>query len=186
MTTTRTICTIIVFLVTLTACWKNKTKGLFNYLPPETQLVKNTFGCLIDGQVFKPKGDPFGGPVIKAQYQMVNWKQGFGISARRSDGEIGQVVGIGGCDIGRIRLGIYELSSSRIDGRLSGGYSFSRITTLGNYYNTDSIRKGQINIKFFDTVNQIVSGTFWFDAIDTTTGKVVQIREGRFDLPYVR
>ena len=170
----------------MTACRKNKAKDPLSQLPPETQLGKNTFGCLIDGQVFKPKGDPFGGPVIKAQYQMVNWKQGFGISASRSDGETGQSVGIGGSDIGRIRVGTYELNSGRIDGRLSGGYSFSRITTLGNFYNTDSIRRGQINIKFFDTVNQIVSGTFWFDAIDTATGKVVQIREGRFDLPYVR
>ncbi|WP_425413758.1 hypothetical protein [Psychroflexus tropicus] len=35
-----------------------------------------------------------------------------------------------------------------------------------------------------DTDNQIVSGTFWFDVEHPTTGEVLEIREGRFDMQY--
>ena len=178
--------TIFTFIVlTSIQCRKNKPTNPVDQLPPETQTGANTFACLIDGKVFKPKGDPFGGPVIKAQYQFVNGKQGFGISARRSEGEKSQSIGIGGDSI-VITNRIYNLDSKNIDGKLYGMYLFSQIGTLGNSYYTNEIQKGQITIKYFNTTNQIVSGTFWFDAIDNTTGKIVQIREGRFDLTYVR
>jgi len=159
-------------------CKKNK-------LPPATQTGAYTFGCLVDGKVFLPKGSPFAGPVIKAQYQYVNGKQGFAISARHSEGETGQTVSIGGDSI-TITERTYELATRNISGKLAGAYTFSKVTTLGNYYYTTEIQRGQIVIKNFDEMNQIVSGTFWFDAIDSTTGKIIQIREGRFDLPYVR
>jgi hypothetical protein len=79
-----------------------------------------------------------------------------------------------------------------------------KIYALGNYY-TDSIsgkfvayhpinnfiirgpvQKGELHIKHFDPAHQIVSGTFWFDAVDTLTGKVVKIRDGRFDEGFIR
>lgn len=49
----------------------------------------------------------------------------------------------------------------------------SQMGALGNYYYTNEIQKGQITIKYFNTTNQIVSDTFWIDAIDNTTGKSV-------------
>jgi hypothetical protein len=80
---------LLFFLCSLligSSCRKHKQANPVDQLPPETQTGANTFACLVDGKVFKPKGDPFGGPLIKAQYQFVNGKQGFGISARHSDG----------------------------------------------------------------------------------------------------
>lgn len=167
-------------------CRKNKSQNPIDQLPPETQSGKNTFGCLIDGKVFLPKGSPFAGPVMKAQYQYWNGKQGFSISASRSDGETVQSIAIGGSNIGSISAGTFPLNTGKVDGKLSGTYNYVKVTTLGNLYSTDPIRTGQINIKLFDSVNQIVSGTFWFDAIDSATGKMVQIRDGRFDLPFVK
>lgn len=164
-------------------CRKNKPQNPIDQLPPETQIGKNTFGCIIDGKVFLPKGSPFAGPVIKAQYQYYNGRQGFSISARRSEGESTQGVGVGGSNIGGISIGVYELNTGRVEGRLSGSYNYNTVTTLGNSYYTDAIRTGQIHIKLFDSVNQIVSGTFWFDAIDSTTGKVVQVRDGASTSP---
>lgn len=177
---------IFLSLVLLSSsCRKNKSKVPVDQLPPETQTGANTFGCLINGEVFKPKGNPFAGPVIKAQYQFVNGKQGFGISARRSDGEIGQVVGIIGDSI-KISIGTFNLTSLG-SGKFRGGYTYSDLTNpIGISYYTNEIQTGQITITKFDTINQIVSGTFWFDAIDSTTRKIVRVREGRFDLPYVR
>lgn len=179
--------TLLVFLtfVVLTAsrCRKEKDNPV-EQLPPETQTGANTFGCLVDSKVFKPGGDPFAGPVIKAQYQFVNGKQGFGISARRSDGETSQGVGVLGDSV-NIKIGTFDLTNKKA-GYLVGAYSTSNLNLDFRDYYTNNIQKGILQIKHFDTINQIVSGTFWFDALDTTTGKIVQIREGRFDLPYVR
>lgn len=179
---------LLFFLCSLligSSCRKHKPVDPVSQLPPETQTGANTFGCLVDGKVFLPKGDPFGGPVIKAQYQFVNGKQGFGVSARRSTGETSQIVGIIGDSI-QISIGTFNLTSLA-SGKFSGGYTYRDLTNpAGVSYYTKDIQKGQITIKHFDTVNQIVSGTFWFDALDSTTGKIVQIREGRFDLPYVK
>ena len=48
---------------------------------------------------------------------------------------------------------------------------------------TNSIKKGELTITRVDLQNSIISGTFWFDAINTDN-EVVEIREGRFDWNY--
>jgi hypothetical protein len=40
-------------------------------LPPETQTGANTFGCLVNGQVFKPGGSNLSGPNLAATYQYI-------------------------------------------------------------------------------------------------------------------
>ena len=176
---------VLSFILLSSSCRKNKSDNPVDQLPPETQTGANTFGCLIDGQVFKPKGNPLAGPVIKAHYQFVNGKQSFGISARNSDGNIGKVVGIIGDSIA-IAIGTFDLTFLSA-GKFRGGYSYIDLTMIRPIqYETNEINRGQLIIKKFDMTNQTVSGTFWFDALDSTTGKIVQIREGRFDLPFVR
>ena len=167
------------------SCRKPKPVDPVKLLPPETQTGANTFGCLLNGQVFKPKGDPFAGPVIKAQYQLVNGKQGFGISASRRNGDVREGIGVAGDSV-KLFEGVFELA--QVDaGRFVAGYTYRDLNTIsGIQYGTTATNRGQLTITKFDTVNQIISGRFWFDAIDTTTGKIVQIREGRFDLPYVK
>ena len=166
------------------SCKKNNDKSPIEQLPPETQTGANTFGCLIDGKAFIPKGDPFGGPIKKAFYQFVNGKYVFGISARRSENESSQVVGIGGDSI-QITVGAFDLASVG-SGKMAGGYTYRDLSNLGGIqYGTTEVHRGQLVIKKFDTLNQIVSGTFWFDAINAS-GQKIEVREGRFDLPYVR
>ena len=175
----------ISLILLCSSCKKNKPVNPIDQLPPETQTGANTFGCLVDGKVFLPKGDPFGGPVKKAQYQLVNGKQGFGVSARRSEGNESKIVGMIGDSI-KVSVGTFNLTSLT-SGKFRGGYTYRDLTNpSGISYYTNEVQRGQIIIKNFDTVNQIVSGTFWFDAIDTATSKIIQVREGRFDLPYVR
>ncbi len=170
-------------LFTFSQCKKDK-KSALEQLPAETQTGANSFGCLIDGKAFIPAGDPFGGPVKKAQYQYVNGRYAFGISGSKSSGEeVGSISIVGDSVI--ISTGTFDLTRRAINGKLSGGYYFSKLGTLGNIYGTNETVKGQLIIKKFDQINLIVSGTFWFDAIDTTTKKNLQIREGRFDLRYV-
>jgi hypothetical protein len=53
-------------------------------------------------------------------------------------------------------------------------------------YSTDSTTKGEITITHFDQRKQIVSGTFWFDAVETTNGDTVHVTDGRFDMQYTQ
>lgn len=45
--------------------------------------------------------------------------------------------------------------------------------------------RGELTIKKLDFDNQIMAGTFWFDAVDTF-GNTVEVRDGRFDLLFYR
>jgi hypothetical protein len=46
---------------------------------------------------------------------------------------------------------------------------------------TDKEYTGELIITKLDFINNIVSGTFWFDLENPFTGERVEIREGRFD-----
>ncbi|MFN3908228.1 MAG: DUF6252 family protein [Flavobacterium sp.] len=50
-------------------------------------------------------------------------------------------------------------------------------------YVTNNTITGQLKITKLDQVNNIISGTFWFDAVNSN-GVKVEIREGRFDMQY--
>ena len=50
-------------------------------------------------------------------------------------------------------------------------------------FTTTDIHRGQATISFFDAVEGIVSGTFWFDAQDFE-GNIVKVRKGFFDVTY--
>ena len=49
-------------------CKKDET-GISS-LPPATQEGKGTFGCLVNGASFTPKGSSFGGPVLSSYYNI--------------------------------------------------------------------------------------------------------------------
>lgn len=44
------------------------------------------------------------------------------------------------------------------------------------------IYEGTFNISRLDTINDIIAGTFSFDAKDSVENKTIKITEGRFDL----
>ncbi|MGI8893395.1 MAG: DUF6252 family protein [Bacteroidia bacterium] len=65
--------------------------------------------------------------------------------------------------------------------------SFRKIID-GSYHKfiVDSLHNGKVSITKVDTVAGIIAGTFYFDAIDTTTNEVVHITEGRFDVKFAQ
>lgn len=79
---------------------------------------------------------------------------------------------------------IYILESFFKKEAASGRYfiSNSSNTTYTEYLTTSSII-GELKMTKFDEINRIVSGTFWFDAVNNN-GEQVQVREGRFDVHY--
>ncbi len=169
--------------LTAASCKKPRNTNPVDQLPPETQTGANTFGCLVDGKVFLPKGDPFAGPVKKAAYQYLNGKYTLLITGKNSSSDIVKGVGIQGDGI-LLAPGTHDLVEYNANGKLSGSYAEFISANIKDYY-TNNINRGQLVIKNFDTVNQIVSGTFWFDA-KNSSGQIVHITEGRFDMPYVR
>jgi len=168
------------------SCKKDKNKNPVDQLPPETQTGANTFGCLVDGKAFIPKGSPLGGPIKKAAYQFVNGSYYFVIAGSdRSNPEDFSVVQLRSDSL-QLSVGSYLLSFFDSSGYLGGGVTFSKISQPSIRYFTNQVQTGELIIKKLDEIDQIVSGTFWFNAIDTATGKILQIREGRFDMPYVK
>ena len=63
---------------------------------------------------------------------------------------------------------------------------YGQFKTFGKYedneklFTTSEIINGEITITHHDIKNFVISGTFWFDAINEN-GEIIEIREGRFD-----
>ncbi|MEP6583302.1 MAG: DUF6252 family protein [Ginsengibacter sp.] len=159
-----------------------KDKGAIEQLPPETQTGAGTFGCLIDGIVFKPKGDPFGGPILSCAYQYING--GYYFQLKASDKSSPTIFSIGiFTDSLKIEEGLmYSLQNKNMTGEAYGTYLISEIQGL-NAYLTSTINAGEFKVKKLDETNRIISGTFWFNAFNSS-GEKVQVSEGRFDMKY--
>lgn len=149
-------------------------------LPPATQIGANTAGCLVDGEVLLPRGRSLNsGSILKAQY---NFNEGtYNFSIGINDRKKNNLIFI---RINNTKLeenGIYPLilksetkgSASYIIGGAGSGIS----------YVTTNSTMGQLHITKLNELENIISGTFWFDA-ENLDGEIVKIREGRFDVRY--
>lgn len=179
--TIKALCyTCLFFVLTAANCRKE--------LPPETQEGKGTFGCLINGEVFKPKGVLLGSPSLTCYYQQLSPGDSgyvFSISAADlsvSDNVKAVILGVGSL---KLRQGQAIVLANGVNiGEGRGQYTGeSRYTR--DYYKTTPNVTGVMNIERFDEALQIVSGTFWFNAVNST-GEEVKVTNGRFDLKYTR
>ncbi|MBX7206361.1 MAG: hypothetical protein K1X81_13130 [Bacteroidia bacterium] len=135
-----------------------------NTLPPATQVGANTFGCKLNGEVWLP---------------ITTWVDyEAGTLLITTEKKMGNTSSVKLYLKNIYKQGVFYIGDSTIN--------FTRSTYVYNskFYYTDSIYTGQLFITRFDTINSILSGTFWFDARDKTTGEVVHITEGRFDNKY--
>ena len=140
-------------------------------LPPATQCGANTFGCMVNGQVWVPVNDFIHG----AKKLHADWYNGAFVV-------YGQ----------RILQDTYEsIVYMRVDSIWSTG-TFSlnnRRPGKGEYHNyldscdvqTDSTWGGWVAITRFDRTNYIISGTFEFTVVSTGCD-TIRITEGRFDV----
>ena len=155
-------------------------------LPPETQTGANTFGCLVNGQVFKPGGAQLSGGSLQCNYQFLNGSYYFILSGRNRSGTNPLTSVNLYTDSLPITQGLKLVLKNRINGTASGRYFGPESDiNLATYLTNDNLFTGELWIKKLDTINQIVSGTFWYDAVNNNSQKV-EIREGRFDMRYTR
>jgi hypothetical protein len=157
-------------------------------LPPYTEVGAGTFGCLLNGKAFIPStccGDFFNPPLPKwrSDYYLNNSTYFIGAINRISK------------DLPYYELGlnvIYKLTDSlpkKINiqegvflEKSGGGVTYSLTGEYSTQYNTYNPSSGSFIINFVDTINQIISGTFEFNAATETD--TITITDGRFDLPY--
>ena len=173
---------LVLFVFCFSECKKHKADNPVDQLPTETEIGAGTFGCLVNGKVFTPSGDPFGGPIKSCAYQFVGGGYSFQLKARRSEGSGTYGIGVF-TDSLEIQEGTKLLLQKQYEkGKAYGKYSLFSFTG-DKLFTTDSISGGELFIKKFDQTNRIVSGTFWFDAVNDV-GEKVQVREGRFDMKY--
>ena len=135
----------------------------------------NTFGCLVNGEVWRPYVDVIGwGARLNVKHDR-GWADCdqlyIGAKKITSNRNIHQEISI---NIWCPNLGQNKISTIKgafIDFNKSCGYRY-HIDTLSPHF---------VNVTKLDTINFIASGTFEFTAIHYECQDTIRITEGRFD-----
>ena len=170
-------------LLLLTQCSKCKNDPApadpASQLPPPTQTGANTFGCLINGQPYTPKGNN-GTSNLYILYDSSFRGGALGIQTYRIDGSRRQYLSIDTAPV--TSIGVY--SFIRPTGVCTANYADTPGASSGcNLIYSDqdvAYRSGYLEITKFDTRARIISGTFNFKLLQPgcDTLKIIQ---GRFD-----
>ena len=177
------IFTVVLFL--FSSCSKKEDcDDPIDCLPAITQTGVNTAGCLVNGVVLLPGGQSLNsGSVLQAQYTYSGDGDDdfvFGLSIRNRESTYSKMMMITIRNEKLVEGKTYILSNPESD--QTGSYN----NLLMGGFVTNEENTGELFISKIDEERQIVSGTFWFDAEETRSGEIVEIRNGRFDLPYYR
>ena len=167
----------------LTQCAGCKTKDPFpkppptdplSQLPAETQTGQRTFGCLLNGQPWTQAGNPFGGPVLAAEW----YKSRLSISCNRAfnnaNGSLNTNQSIEFAIDPIAGPGNYQLKDSK-----QNLLMFSDYLTNCQYI-TGNNQSAAVQITRWDPVARIVSGRFTFTLETPNCGKIT-VTDGRFD-----
>jgi hypothetical protein len=181
---------LFILLITLflfISCKKEKVSPI-EQLPAATQEGKNTFGCLVNGNVFKPKGSFFGGANTECYYQYINSNNINGYvfqvaGFRKEESRRVSMIRLHGDDILLKEGETYQLLNQE-NTNMYGSYFIISNPDVTEY-STSTTSSGELKITHFDPEKFIVSGTFWFDAVNAK-GEKVEVREGRFDMQFTR
>jgi len=178
---------ILLTAVSLSCCSKDDDKSS-NQLPPATTTGANTAGCLVNGQVFLRKGNSQFGPTLSCFYQQDQSGYHFGLSIVEKGSNENKSVNISANPLQLIENTTYNLAQQTNNGSsyISNFGEFWITSNIVNaiQYTTTATVTGELKITKLDTQQKIISGTFWYDAINSG-GEKVQVRDGRFDMRYV-
>ncbi|CAL2076405.1 conserved exported protein of unknown function [Tenacibaculum sp. 190524A02b] len=154
-------------------------------LPPMTQVGANTVGCLVNGEVFLPhQKNPTGVSSTICFYQFVNNKWNFSLGFSNDKQTKLRAVNIATKNHVLEQGKTYELISGN-GNSLFGNYTIYNggISNIDKYVTNGNSIKGELTIKYLNKQKNIISGTFWFNAVNTNDEKI-EIRDGRFDMQY--
>lgn len=172
---------IILLLLGCSAC---KTDALSpqEELPAATQEGLNTFGCLVNGEVWVPK------PSINPSIHRLTYeyhKGYFQIIAKRNFNDNGTgvrqtiAISIESDTVKVDKVGTYKLDNQREK------YGYYSNLELSCSYKTTFEQTGTLEVPQLDTTNHIIAGTFeftvWTEECDT-----IRVTDGRFDIKYLQ
>jgi hypothetical protein len=179
--------TTILFIITLilcstfAACKKDKNTTNDDQLPAATQTGANTFGCLVNGKLFVPKGyiNPY--PNYRVFVDPGFNDGSIDIRVYQKNNDLITALNLGSDSIKT--LGIYNITSTfRTD------FAFNIYQATGNdicytSYGSNISKNGFIKITKYDLVNGIISGEFEFTFSNPNCGlgEPIKITQGRFD-----
>jgi len=162
----------LLILLDLSACTGCEDK-VWTTLPPETQTGANTFGCMIDNELFVGDNNAsiFAPPAFSVGYDT------------DSDKIYMDVRGLmNGNPAGNISIIINHPTHDGMQAIGNIGYYPSTNVSLCREYLPSS--GSEVFITKFDTINKIVSGRFQFTGYCVDSTNVKHITQGRFDLKF--
>ena len=179
---------ILLATLSLSCCDKNDDKTPIEQLPLATTTGANTAGCLVNGKAFLPKGSSQFGPTLSCFYQQDQDGYHLGLSIVEKGSNENKSITISTNPNQLVENTTYNLvaktnNGSSYNSNFGQFWITSNINSSIQYYTTNSLT-GELKITKLDTQQKIISGTFWYDAINNN-GEKVEIREGRFDMRYV-
>ena len=179
---------ILFILAFFSSCKKHTVVPVnqLSLLPPATQTGARTFGCLVNGKAFVPQNrNLLEGPDLQCNYIYTSggYYLTVGSSNTNSDGSIIGII-LQTDSLKVVEGEVLPLTKYATAGLAYGSYSIFATPSIP-YYRTNQQQTGQLNVTHLDTVKQIVSGTFYFTAVNNLSD-TVKITDGRFDMPYTR
>jgi len=174
---------ILLILTTTTCCKKDEEEQAVNQidlLPPATQTGANTAGCLVNGKAFLPGNFvmPLKCDYYQQQYFLLALHRKIDDNIFTIRIEVAEHLEVGHT----YKLTLEDYITGQ-DGN-SGVYKKNSDPPPGpHHYGTNETYYGELTITHHDFDNMILSGTFWFDAVNSE-GEVVHVTEGRFDCEY--
>ncbi|WP_426669158.1 DUF6252 family protein [Mucilaginibacter sp. McL0603] len=164
----------------LSVSCKKQPVDQLSLLPPATQTGANTFGCLVNGYALIPHNRSIvTGPLLSCGYGLYSKGYLFNVTggANVRSGNLATV------SIQTDSLKISEGETVPLTKDYVPGYASGIYLENLQYHMTNDNARGQLTITHLDTINQIVSGTFYFNAV-SANGDTVKITNGRFDMHY--
>ena len=181
----KTALLLLALLLSLSACKKDDP----NALPDATQEGKGTAGFLIDGQAWLPKRDDLtGAPAVTGYWRRT--RGGRSLSVSFTSISRNSYTGLG-FFVPHIRqAGTFALNQvpaiTNGGNNVSYGEYGSQRPSPGIVYYTGPDARGELRITRFDTVQNIVSGTFELTPREEGGSATVAITQGRFDARFDR
>ncbi len=150
-------------------------------LPPKTQIGANTGGCLVNGGAFLPNRASIE-PLVCHYLDGEDFY--LGISQRVKGVYFSIIISIEDTPL-HLQVGRTQVLNTRsIKNARAAEYIINTEPYPSpNYYSTTPSVTGELIITHHDFDNAFMSGTFWFDAVNSQ-GDTIKVREGRFDMEY--
>jgi Family of unknown function (DUF6252) len=179
-TTMKKLLFLIIITATLLSCCKKDvapTPTPISQLPPATQTGANTAGCLLNGEAFLPIGNS----PIRLVCQYTDGLN-FTVSIDEKNNNKNHTISLISYNKPLVVGEVYKLKEYGANS-IFGEYIIYNPNFNEIHYKTNTVISGELKITNHNFDKATLSGTFWFDAVNSN-GDKVQVREGRFDMPY--